>query len=62
MSLKKTAVAGALWTYAELFGSQAITFIVSMFMARMLLPSEFGLIGMIMIFTAIAEAFVNSGM
>lgn len=42
-------------------GTQAINFIVTVLLARLLLPEEFGLIGMIAIFIAIAKALVDGG-
>lgn len=62
MSLKKQAVKGAVWTYAQQFGTQLISFVVSIFLARILLPEEFGLIGMIAIFMGIGNTLFDGGM
>lgn len=62
MSLKKEASAGMAWTFAEQFGGQIIGFIVSIILARILLPSEFGLIGMIGIFVGVGNTLVYSGL
>ena len=62
MSLKKKALSGIVWTFAQQFGSQAITFLVSIVLARLLLPSEFGIIGMITVFISIGSSLANSGM
>jgi O-antigen/teichoic acid export membrane protein len=62
MSLKKTAMSGMVWTFTQQFGSQGITFVVSLVMARILEPAEFGLIGMISVFMALATSLVDSGM
>ena len=40
---------------------QGITFIVGIILARLLSPREFGLIGMITVFIAVSESFINSG-
>jgi len=40
---------------------QGVQFIISIILARLLMPREFGLMGMIVVFIAISEAFVNSG-
>lgn len=45
----------------ETLSSQILGFVVQMVLARMLLPEEFGLIGMLVVFIAGAEVFVNSG-
>lgn len=62
MSLKKRALKGAFWTYAQQFGTQLINFIVSIFLARILLPEEFGLIGMVVIFMGIGTILFDGGM
>jgi O-antigen/teichoic acid export membrane protein len=62
LSLRKTAVSGVFWTFGQQFGTQAISFIVSVALARILLPKEFGLIGMISVFIGIGTSLVNSGL
>lgn len=62
MSLRKKATTGLVWTFAQQFGGQVIGFVVSLILARILLPEEFGLIGMISIFIAIGSTFLNSGL
>jgi len=62
MSLRKQAVNGAVWTYIQQFGTQLISFIVSIILARVLLPEEFGLIGMIAIFMGIGSTLFDGGM
>jgi O-antigen/teichoic acid export membrane protein len=42
-------------------GNQIINFIVSVILARLLLPSEFGLIGMIAVFIVISKSLVDGG-
>nr|WP_317632847.1 lipopolysaccharide biosynthesis protein [uncultured Flavobacterium sp.] len=62
MSLKKQALRGAVWTYSQQFGTQLISFLVSIVLARILLPEEFGLIGMIAIFMGIGTTLFDGGM
>lgn len=62
MSLRKQAVSGMIWTFLQQFGSQLISFAVSMVLARLLLPEEFGLIGMLTIFMGIGSALFNGGL
>ena len=62
MSLKNKAVSGMVWTFAQQFSTQGIGFIISVVLARLLLPAEFGIIGMIAIFMGIGEALVDSGL
>lgn len=62
MSLRKTAISGVFWTFSQQFGLQIITFCVSIVMARLLLPEEFGLIGMITVFMAVGQSLMDSGL
>ncbi len=50
-----------MWSFIDSFTQKGITFIIGIILARLLLPSEFGLIGMISIFIAISASFINSG-
>ena len=62
MSLKNQATSGLVWTFAEQFGNQIIGFVVSLVLARILLPSQFGLIGMISVLIGLGRVLVDSGM
>lgn len=61
MSLKHKTVSGLIWSFIENFANLGITFIAGIILARILSPREFGLIGMITIFIAVSESFINSG-
>ena len=61
MSLKQKTVSGLLWSFVDTIAGQGITFIVGIILARILSPREFGLIGMITVFIAVSESFINSG-
>lgn len=52
---------GMFWTVSERISLQAVQLFVSIIIARVLEPSEFGLIGMLAIFTSIAQAILDSG-
>ncbi|MFD1096358.1 lipopolysaccharide biosynthesis protein [Salegentibacter chungangensis] len=62
MSLKKQAAIGLVWTFAQQFGNQLIGFIISVVLARILMPKEFGLIGMIAVFVAVGNALLHGGL
>ncbi len=62
MSLQKKAISGFIWTGLEQFGAQAISLAVSIILARILLPSDFGLIGMIIIFIALGKSLMDAGL
>ena len=59
--LKKKTVKGVGWSAIDSVASQGITFLVGLVLARLLSPSEYGLIGMITIFISISNTIVNSG-
>ena len=60
-SLKEKAFEASVWRLIASFGIQGTNFIVQIVLARILLPEDFGLIGMIYIFIAITEVLVISG-
>jgi teichuronic acid exporter len=62
MSLKKQAVSGVFWSSIQLFSTQGIGFIVSIILARLLEPSEFGLIAMLGVFIGLGTALINGGL
>jgi teichuronic acid exporter len=62
MSLKKQALSGVFWSSLQLFGTQGIGLVVSIILARLLLPAEFGLIAMLGVFMGLAVTLINSGM
>lgn len=61
MSLSQQAVGGVLWAGVEKIGSKAINFITTIFLARILLPEDFGIVAMIAIFFAVSMILVDSG-
>lgn len=60
-SLKKKTIAGLFWTFAERIGAQLVSFVVSIVLARLLMPEEYGIIAIVWIFINICNVFVNSG-
>jgi teichuronic acid exporter len=46
----------------QLFGTQGIGFVVSIILARLLLPAECGLIAMLGVFMRLGTALINSGL
>jgi len=61
MSLKQKTINGLFWSFIDAFANQGFQFIVGIILARLLSPREFGLIGMLAIFIAISQSFVDSG-
>lgn len=60
-SLKDKTVKGTFWSAADAFLGQGVTFVVGLVLARLLSPEEYGLIGIVTIFTTILVGFVDSG-
>lgn len=50
------------WRFAERCGAQLVTFIVSIVLARILAPEDYGKIALVTVFTAIMQVFVDSGL
>ncbi len=59
--IKTKAVHGVFWSSIDRFASQGISFCFSIILARILAPRDYGVVAMIVVFTAIAQAFVDSG-
>ena len=51
-----------LWRFAERCGAQFVTLIVSIVLARILNPNDFGTVSLVMVFTTIMQVFVDSGL
>lgn len=51
----------ASWNFFKMLAGQARNFVISIILARLLLPEDFGLLGMAMIFVGFAESFVDFG-
>ncbi len=51
-----------LWRFLERCGAQLVAFIVSVVLARILFPADYGTVALITVFTAILQVFVDSGL
>jgi O-antigen/teichoic acid export membrane protein len=59
---KRTIIASLFWKYCERLGTQLTQFVVSVVLARILAPDDFGVVALALIFIAIANIFVQSGL
>lgn len=59
--LKTKTIKGMFWSFSEIVSLQGINFLVQIFLARLLMPEDFGLIGMITIFIAVSQSLIDSG-
>ncbi len=50
------------WSGIEQLGPQLVSFIISIVLARLLEPADFGLVGMMALFIGLAHVFTNSGL
>ncbi len=60
-SLKSKAVHALSWSFLESVGLQSVRFGLGIVLARLLFPEQFGLIGMLTIFMAVAQSLLDSG-
>ena len=59
--LKKKALSGVVWGFFEKFSMQLFSFVQGIILARLLLPSDFGLIAMAGVFIAVSHILIDSG-
>lgn len=62
MSLRKKTLNGLFWTFSQQFGLQVISFFITLFLARILGPTEFGIIAMLSVFVAVGGLLVDGGL
>lgn len=61
MTLKNKAINGVLWALFDKIINQVGSFILLIYLSRVLTPSDFGLIAMLTIFLAVAQSLIDSG-
>ncbi len=59
--IKSKSTDAVIWSAIDKFGQQGIQFITGLIVARLLFPSDYGLIGMLSIFLAIPDVLISSG-
>lgn len=59
--LKDKAISGVKWNAIGRFSTQGVNFVIGLILARLLSPSDYGVVGMVGIFFAIAQTFIDSG-
>ena len=60
-NLKQKAVSGMLWTAIQKYSTMGVNFISGIILARLLMPEDYGAIGMLAIFMSLAEVFIDAG-
>lgn len=61
MSLKQKVVKGFAWALLERFSMQFASFFISMILARLLTPNDYGTIALLTIFISLSGVFADSG-
>lgn len=56
------AISNMIWRFLERCGAQLVAFIVSVILARILNPDDYGIIALVTVFTTILQVFVDSGL
>ena len=59
--VKQKVISGTIWESAGQYLSLGIQFVVTIIIARILTPSDFGVVGLLTVFTAISMILLNSG-
>ena len=62
MNTEKKIISNFMWRFAERSGAQIVSFLVSIVLARILLPEDYGTIALVTVFTSILQVFVDSGL
>lgn len=60
-TLKQKTVKGIGWSAIERFSVQGVNFLIQLVLARLLAPSDYGIIAMLAIFMQVAQVFIDSG-
>lgn len=61
-SKKENVVSSLFWKFAERIGAQGVNLIVSIILARILAPEDYGIVALVTIFITISNVFIESGL
>ena len=59
---RQKVISNLIWRFMERCGSQVISFVVSVVLARLLAPELYGSIALVTVITSVLQVFVDSGM
>ena len=62
MDNRQKVFSNLIWRFMERFGSQAVSFVVSIVLARLLEPELYGSVALVLVIISILQVFVDSGM
>ena len=60
-NVKKQVFSGLIWKFGERITAQLVSLIVSIILARLLSPDDYGAVALVMVFITIANVFVSHG-
>lgn len=58
---KSQFISGATWKIVESFSAKGISFVVSIILARMLMPEDYGLLALTAVFTTFSDMLIDAG-
>ena len=61
MDNRQKVFSNLIWRFMERFGSQAVSFVVSIVLARLLEPELYGSVALVLVIISILQVFVDSG-
>jgi len=59
-NIKNKTLVGLFWSFFEKVGAQLVSFIVSIILARLLMPEEYGVIAIVLVFINICNVFIHA--
>ncbi len=60
-NIKGKTLSGFVWRFMERCGAQAVNFVVTIVLARLLAPELYGTIALVTVFTAVLQIFIDGG-
>ena len=61
-NLKQKTIKGVSWSFVEQILTRGVNFVIGIILARLLSPTDYGLVGMLGIFIAISQIFIDGGL
>ena len=59
--LKSKSVKGVIWSFVESASTKVVQFVISVIMARLLMPEDYGIVAIIFVFITISQVFIDGG-
>lgn len=61
-SIKNKTIKGLMWSFVDKFLFEIIQFVLGIILARLLLPSDYGILGILLVFISFSTLFIDGGM